>query len=75
MVNVYDPATPLSKDRILKGRYKPILDLYPRSIQNNKRISFQKKWYDIFDWLEYRNASDTAFCFLCGCFKGSEKIK
>ncbi|XP_025421525.1 zinc finger MYM-type protein 1-like [Sipha flava] len=78
MVNVYDPVTPLPKDRlefqnrILKGRYKPILDLYPRSTQNSKRRSFQKNWYDIFDWLEYSDASDTAFCFPCRCFKGNE---
>jgi len=42
MVNVYDPVNPFSKDRlefqnqILKGRYNPILDLYPRSLQNSK---------------------------------------
>ncbi|KAL4084872.1 hypothetical protein QTP88_027751 [Uroleucon formosanum] len=78
MVNVYDPVNPFSKDRlefqnrILKGRYKPILDLYPRSLQNSKKRSFQKNWYDIFDWLEYSDASDTAFCFPCRCFKGNE---
>eukprot|EP00102_Acyrthosiphon_pisum_P022876 XP_016660086.1 PREDICTED: zinc finger MYM-type protein 1-like [Acyrthosiphon pisum] len=78
MVNVYDPVNPFSKDRlefqnrILKGRYKPILDLYPRSLQNSKKRSLQKNWYDIFDWLEYRDASDKAFCFPCRCFKGNE---
>ncbi|CAI6354759.1 unnamed protein product [Macrosiphum euphorbiae] len=78
MVNVYDPVNPFSKDRlefqnrILKGRYKPILDLYPRSLQNSKNRSFQKNWYDIFDWLEYSDASDKAFCFPCRCFKGNE---
>eukprot|EP00102_Acyrthosiphon_pisum_P024116 XP_016661326.1 PREDICTED: polyadenylate-binding protein-like [Acyrthosiphon pisum] len=78
MVNVYDPVNPFSKDRlefqnrILKGRYKPILDLYPRSLQNSKKRSFQKNWYDIFDWLEYSDASDKAFCFPCRCFKGNE---
>ncbi|KAL4123221.1 hypothetical protein QTP88_015439 [Uroleucon formosanum] len=78
MVNVYDTVNPFSKDRlefqnrILKGRYKPILDLYPRSLQNSKKRSFQKNWYDIFDWLEYSDASDTAFCFPCRCFKGNE---
>ncbi|KAL4119602.1 hypothetical protein QTP88_012401 [Uroleucon formosanum] len=78
MVNVYDPVNPFSKDRlefqnrILKGRYKPILDLYPWSLQNSKKRSFQKNWYDIFNWLEYSDASDTAFCFPCHCFKGNE---
>ncbi|KAL4097737.1 hypothetical protein QTP88_022459 [Uroleucon formosanum] len=78
MVNVYDPVNSFSKDRlefqnrILKGRYKPILDLYPRSLQNSKKRSFQKNWYHIFDWLEYSDASDTAFCFPCRYFKGNE---
>lgn len=77
MVNVYDPVNPFSKDRlefqnrILKGRYNPILGLYPRSLQNSKKRSFQKNWYDIFNWLEYSDASDTAFCFPCRCFKGN----
>ncbi|KAL4113463.1 hypothetical protein QTP88_017079 [Uroleucon formosanum] len=62
MVNVYDPVNPFLKDRlefqnrILKGRYKPILDLYPRSLQNSKKS----------------DASDTAFCFPCRSFKGNE---
>lgn len=75
MVNVYDPVNPFPKDRlefqnqILKGHYKSILD--PRSLQNTKKRSFQKNWYDIFDWLEYSDASDTGFCFSCRCFKGN----
>lgn len=77
-VSVYDPINPLPKDRlefqnrVLKGPFRPILDLYPRSTQNHKQRSFQKNWYDHFDWLEYSSATNSAFCFPCRLFKGNE---
>ena len=49
MVNVYNPVNQFSKERlefqnrILKGRYNPILDLYPRSLQNSKKKVISEK--------------------------------
>ncbi|KAL4104109.1 hypothetical protein QTP88_019422 [Uroleucon formosanum] len=47
-VSLLDPVHALSvdrlcfKDQVLKGPYQPILDIYPSTIQGNKRRSFQK---------------------------------
>ncbi|KAF0754120.1 zinc finger MYM-type protein 1-like [Aphis craccivora] len=35
--------------------------------------SFQKSWYDLYDWLEYNPTADAEFCFSCRCFSGNEK--
>lgn len=61
------------KERILKGGYKPILNLYPRKLQGHKFRSFHKEWYKQYDWLEYSPTADAAFCFPCRMFKGNEK--
>ncbi|XP_060868019.1 zinc finger MYM-type protein 1-like [Metopolophium dirhodum] len=60
------------KDQVLKGPYQPILDIYPSTIQGNKRRSFQKNWYTLYNWIEYSTKLDAVFCFPCRCFRGNE---
>jgi len=62
-----------SKERILIGGYKPILNLYPRKLQGHTFRSFHKEWYKQYDRLEYSPTADAAFCFPCRIFKGNEK--
>jgi len=35
--------------------------------------SFQKTWFDEFDWLEYREYKDVAYCLYCYLFFNSAK--
>jgi len=77
-VSLLDPvhALPIDrlcfKDQVLKGPYQPILDIYPSTIQGNKRRSFQKNWYTLYNWIEYSTKLDAVFCFPCRCFRGNE---
>ncbi|XP_022170405.1 zinc finger MYM-type protein 1-like, partial [Myzus persicae] len=59
------------KQRILKGPFQPILDIYPRTLFSGTLRSFQKSWYQQFTWLEYSPEEDLAFCFPCRMFIGS----
>lgn len=61
------------KQRIDQGPYRPILQLYPRTLQAGNQRSFQKSWYELYSWLEYSTIADAAFCFSCRCFNGNEK--
>lgn len=79
MVSIYDPIKPLPLNQlefrqiILKGRHTKILSIYPRTLQRHKLRSFQKEWFNKFEWLEYSSAIDAAFCFHCRCFRGNER--
>lgn len=79
MVDIYDPVQPLPLNKldfrqmILQGPNTPILSLYPRTLQGHKLRSFQKEWYQKYEWLEYSSAIDAVFCFPCRCFRGNEK--
>jgi len=59
------------KQRILKGPFQPILDIFPRTMFSGALRSFQKSWYQKFTWLEYSPEEDLAFCFPCRMFIGS----
>lgn len=77
-ISLLDPvhALPIDRfcfiDQVLKGPYQPILDIYPSTIQGNKRRSFQKNWYTLYNWIEYSTKLDAVFCFPCRCFRGNE---
>jgi len=58
--------------RINQGPYRPILKLYPKTLQGKKQRSFQKSWYEMYSWLEYSPLVDAIFCFSCRCFNGNE---
>jgi len=79
LIHVDDPINPLSSnrlefnERIGKGPYRPILEIFLRQKQGSCMRSFQKSWYDLYDWLEYSPTADAAFCFPCRCFSGNEK--
>lgn len=78
---VNDPSNKLPSNRlefkeiINRGPCRPVLKLYPRTLQSNSQRSFQKSWYDKFSWLEYSTVTDAAYCFPCRCFAGNEKNK
>lgn len=75
---INDPTVKLLTNRlefkqiINQGPYRPILKLYPRTLQGSKQRSFQKSWYEIYSWLEYSPKIDAAFCFPCRCFNGNK---
>ena len=45
-----------------------MLDRFPTKILGGTIRSFQPKWYERFDWLEYSQLSDAAFCYVCRHF-------
>ncbi|XP_025192695.1 zinc finger MYM-type protein 1-like [Melanaphis sacchari] len=77
-ITINDPTVRLPTNRlefyqrIIQGPYRPILKLYPRTLQGKKQRSFQKSWYEMYSWLEYSPIVDAAFCFPCRCFNGNE---
>lgn len=77
-LTINDPTVKLPTNRlefsqrINQGPYRPMLKLYPRTIQGSKQRSFQKSWYEMYSWLEYSPLVDAAFCFPCRCFNGNE---
>jgi hypothetical protein len=52
---------------LLRGPTQPKDHEFPRKMQNGCPRSFQKAWFDRFDWLEYSVEKDAAFCFYCFC--------
>ncbi|KAL4123380.1 hypothetical protein QTP88_015576 [Uroleucon formosanum] len=76
--NINDPIHSLPtnrlelKERILKGPYRPVLSLFPRTKQGQYFRSFQECWYKEFKWLEYSIVANAVFCFPCRCFSGNE---
>ncbi|XP_050059714.1 zinc finger MYM-type protein 1-like [Aphis gossypii] len=59
------------RQRLLKGPFQPVLDIFPRTSFSGVKRSFQKSWYQQFTWLEYSPKDDLAFCFPCRMFSGS----
>lgn len=53
------------KQRLLKGPFQPILEIFPRSMFSKVNCSFQKSWYKQLTWLEYSLKEDSTFCFPC----------
>ena len=49
---------------LLKGPTQPIVN-FPK---NGSRV-FSKDWYGRFDWIEYSESKDVAYCFYCFLFK------
>lgn len=67
-----DPKNQIEfRQRLLKGPFQPVLDIFPRTIFSGVKRSFQKSWYQQFIWLEYSPKYDLAFCFPCRMFSGS----
>ncbi|XP_074300000.1 uncharacterized protein LOC141631198 [Silene latifolia] len=49
-------------------RPKPKRD-FPQTLHGKKLRRFKAEWYDKYDWLEYSEKNDAAFCFYCYLFK------
>ncbi|KAK9665781.1 hypothetical protein RND81_14G135800 [Saponaria officinalis] len=47
---------------------------FPQSLQGNKPRRFKALWYGRYDWLEYSEQNDAAFCFYCYLFKEPTSI-
>jgi hypothetical protein len=43
--------------------------VFPQTLDGTISRSFQKSWFDKYDWLEYSMEKDAAFCFYCFLFK------
>ena len=52
----------------LSGPTQPRNFIFPRKWQTGQLRSFQKTWFDEFDWLEYSEKKDAAYCLYCYLF-------
>ncbi|CAH9058809.1 unnamed protein product [Cuscuta europaea] len=50
------------------GPYQPRMEAYPFKKIGAQKRSFQKHWFDKFNWLEYSPVTDKAYCFFCFLF-------
>lgn len=50
------------------GATRPMLAQFPRHKIDNVYRSFQKSFYDKYEWVEYSIAEDSVFCFHCRHF-------
>jgi len=57
----------------LNGPTQPRDIIFPRKWMSGEFRSFQKTWYDEFDWLEYSEYKDAAYCLYCYLFFNSAK--
>jgi len=62
------------KSRVERGPFQPKLELYPRTKFGSTVRSFNKSWFDNFEWLEYSPKVDKAFCFPCRLFNSSDGL-
>ena len=54
---------------------RPVVD-FPPTVFSGKKRSFNPKWYEEFEWLEYSISRDAAFCYPCRVFTtGSGKAE
>ena len=56
---------------ILKGPTQPVVN-FPRKQFGCLSRAFSKDWYKKYDWIEYSESQDAAYCFYCFLFKKSE---
>jgi hypothetical protein len=60
----------LEEFTLKKGPTQPILKFPLKQFGNNaKKRAFSKSWYINYNWLEYNESKDVAFCFYCFLFK------
>lgn len=48
--------------------------MYPRTAFGNTQRSFNKLWFDTFEWLEYSPKLNKAFCFSCQQFNSTDGL-
>ncbi|XP_074300401.1 uncharacterized protein LOC141631660 [Silene latifolia] len=44
---------------------------FPQTLEGTKKRRFKAYWYNQYDWLEYSEQNDAAFCFVCYLFRDS----
>jgi len=59
----------------LSGPTQPRNFIFPRKWQTGQWRSFQKTWFDEFDWLEYSEKKDAAYCLYCYLFFDRGSLK
>lgn len=47
---------------------QPILKMFPKTEQGNRKRGFNVAWYKDFKWLEYSISKDSVFCYACRHF-------
>jgi hypothetical protein len=52
----------------LRGPTQPHNLTFARKWQSDQWRSFQQTWFDEFDWLEYSESNDAAYCLYCYLF-------
>ncbi|KAG2630344.1 hypothetical protein PVAP13_3KG475101 [Panicum virgatum] len=57
----------------LNGPTQPRDIIFPRKWMSGEFRSFQKTWFDEFDWLEYSEYKGAAYCLYCYLFFNSSK--
>jgi hypothetical protein len=55
---------------LLKGPKRPIVN-FPTKKYGSKSHKFSASWYKLYDWIEYSESQDAAYCFYCFLFKHS----
>jgi hypothetical protein len=53
---------------LLKGPTQPIVN-FPTKKYGSKSRKFSASWYKKYDWIEYSESKDAAYCFYCFLFK------
>jgi hypothetical protein len=57
---------------LVRGPYRPQPGFnYPQTIIVNKQRWFNPQWFEEYDWLEYSEKVDEAFCLYCYLFRDS----
>ena len=76
-IDSYDPAIrdQLKRAYALSGPTQPHEFKFPSKWMVDQWRTFQKSWFDEFDWLEYSESKDAAFCLYCYLFFNSGKPK
>ena len=74
-IDSYDPAIrdQLKRAYALSGPTQPHEFKFPSKWMVDQWRTFQKSWFDEFDWLEYSESKDAAFCLYCYLFFNSGK--
>jgi len=76
-IDCYEPAIrdQLKRAYVLSGRTQPHEFTFPSKCMFGQWRSFQKTWFDEFDWLEYSESKDAAYCLYCYLFFNSGKAE
>ncbi|RCW19135.1 hypothetical protein GLYMA_12G115000v4 [Glycine max] len=69
-----DIQNEVSKAYLKIGCHQPPHNfVYPWSLKGNQRRRFGKNWFDLYDWIDYSESKDLAFCLPCFLFKNVSK--